>query len=60
MEEVGVVGDYIVADLVGGDLGEEFAGTVDLALFDGLELHAGHGALGLGDEVDVLDGALLE
>ena len=42
------------------DLREELAGAFDFGLFDCPKLHAGHGALGLGDEIDVLDRALLE
>ena len=39
---------------------ENLAGEFDFGLFDCPQLHAGHGTLGLGDEIDVLDRALLE
>ena len=39
---------------------EKLAGTFDLLLFQGAELHRGHAALSFGNEVDVPDGAFLE
>ncbi len=41
-------------------LHEELAGAFNFRMLDGPKFHAEHGALGLGDEIDVLDRAFPE
>ena len=58
LHQLGVVGDDVVLDVLAVLLverREELAGAFDLGVFDALELKGRERALGLGDEVDVLD-----
>ena len=56
--------DDVVSDLIRRNLSvellEKLSGAGDLGFFDVAKLHAGHRALGLSNEVDVLDRAFFE
>lgn len=54
--------DHVILDLVGCDFGEELAGVIRSCFlqFFASPCWTGHGALGFGDKVDVLNLALLE